>query len=130
MILIYSSSAVCGAQHHDFDAGFNSRVATVFFYLFFTSDDFFTVRRFLTFTGRRFALKACGGITFLHLMRGSRVPYGVTSGWDRESQAGACFVFPPCMESIPRNIFISNMENSTGPFSPRSVQFVCLSVGS
>ena len=90
-------SVVYGAQHHAFDAGFDSRVATLFSFLF-------CIRRFLTVYGSYFALSAsggsCGGLTtFVHLMGGGRVPNGITSGWDQvrigsRSQAGPCFVFP------------------------------------
>ena len=40
-------------------------------------------------------------------------PGGITSEWDQESQAGACFVFPLFTENIPRNLPIYSMENST-----------------
>ena len=37
----------------------------------------------------------------------------IASGWDQESQAGACFVSPLYMENIPRKIVIYSMENYT-----------------
>ena len=36
---------------------------------------------------------------------------GIRSGWNQESQAGACIVFPPFMNTL-RNHVIYNMENS------------------
>ena len=71
-----------GAQHDDFDAGFNSLVATV---CFLWIRRFFTVRRFLTVYGLCFALTASGGscggvIIFLNLVGGSTVPNGITFG--------------------------------------------------
>ena len=40
-------------------------------------------------------------------------PGGIGSGWDQESQAGACVVFTICMENIHRNVFLYTMENLT-----------------
>ena len=39
-------------------------------------------------------------------------PGGIKPGWDQESQAGACFVFPLFMEDIPRNLFYSSTSTA------------------
>ena len=53
---------------------------------------------------------------------------GTRSGWDLESQAGACFVLPVCTENIHRNICIYSMENSTVFFSVSPSLFLLFSL--
>ena len=111
--------AVYDAQHHDFGALFNCGLAL--FLCFSSTRRFLTVRRLLTVCGSRFALTApggcCGGlIIFLHLVGGSRVPNGITSGWDQvRVEPGkpiynkdlfsflALYIY--IMENMPRNLF-------------------------
>lgn len=77
----YNSYAVNGAQYHDFDAEFNSLVATLIFFLHPTNLFRSTMTLFTAVYGSRFVLEAPGGSCYL--MGGSRVPNGITSGWDR-----------------------------------------------
>ena len=50
---------------------------------------------------------------FLLLVDGSRVPIGITSGWDQESQAGVLSCFPVLMENIPNHRFVYKTEKFT-----------------
>ena len=58
-----------------------------------------------------------GLITILRHVGGSRVPNGITSGWDQVRMGSGepsrvLFYFSALMENIPRNLFIYHMENS------------------
>ena len=105
------------------------------FFLFFFILRFFTVRRFLTIYGSRFALTASGGscrglILFLHLVGGSRVLNGITSGWDqvrmgpdgiRRAKKGPVSFSRFNGENIPRKLFFYHIEDSTDNVTLRHV---------
>ena len=61
---------------------------------------------------------SCGElITFLHLVGavGAGCQMGSHQGRSRRPKQGACFVFLPSKESIPRYLHIYSMENSVVP---------------
>lgn len=109
------SSRVYGTQQHDFGASFNSMSGVRC--LFFGIQLFRPFDKFRPFTVRAshprppaYMARAIPGICFCTCWAGSchirSHPCGIMSGWDQETQSGACKVLPHLYTEYSQTLFI------------------------